>query len=233
VKLGNKADRDSISKLNRDITKCELCPRLRQHCKKIASLKRAAFENQNYWGRPVPNFGSEKSELLVVGLAPAAHGGNRTGRMFTGDRSGQWLYRALFRAKFANQPTFETAGDGLKLRNCAITAITHCAPPGNKPNPDEIAHCSDFLRRSQRLYDAGIILALGGLAWRTVLEMYRERDLWQERMPHFAHGAELTFADGTKLLASYHPSQQNTFTKRLTEPMFDAIFSRARSLMTK
>ncbi len=233
MKSGNKSTRDSSKKLTHDIVACKSCPRLRQHCQEVARLKRRSFKNEKYWGLPVPNFGNTKCQLLVVGLAPAAHGGNRTGRMFTGDRSGQWLYRALYRARFANQATYETANDGLKLKNCAITAIAHCAPPDNNPNADEIANCSAFLERTIALGGPSVLLALGGVAWRRVIETYRARGLWTGRLQPFAHGSELVFTDGTVLLGSYHPSQQNTFTKRLTEPMFDAIFTRARHLLKR
>lgn len=227
---------DSRSRLDRDIVHCEHCPRLITHCRAIASEKRKSFAEWDYWGRPVPDFGDANARLLIVGLAPAAHGANRTGRMFTGDRSGQWLYRALHRAGFANQPTFERADDGLKLIDCMITAVAHCAPPDNKPTPEEISRCREYFQRTFALVSPRIILALGGIAWKATLsELKRQGAAWNgpksKVAPKFAHGAEFTLNDGRIVLGTYHPSQQNTFTGRLTEPMFDAIFARARALL--
>lgn len=220
-------------KLNREIQSCERCPRLRSYCERVAAEKRAAYREEKYWGRPVPNFGSGRAALLIVGLAPAAHGANRTGRMFTGDRSGQWLYRALHRAGFANQSTFERADDGLVLLDCQITAVAHCAPPENKPTPAEIANCSTFLERSLELADPQVIVALGALAWKAVLDQNKRGvpPAARTKAPKFTHGAEAPLHGGRVLLGSYHPSQQNTFTGVLTEEMFDAIFTRARQLI--
>ncbi len=169
---------------------------------------------------------------MVVGLAPAAHGANRTGRMFTGDRSGEWLYRALHRAGFANQPTSESAKDDLKLIEAVIVAVAHCAPPDNKPLPEEIANCSEYLARAFLLHKPRVVLALGGIAWKAVIDDFKSRGLWNKPRPAFAHGAEAPLPDGALLLGSYHPSQQNTFTGRLTEPMFDTVFARARQLIS-
>lgn len=233
VKSGNKTSSDSFQKLARDVSGCKRCPRLRSYCHKVASEKRAAYASEKYWGRPVPNFGAWKAELLVIGLAPAAHGGNRTGRMFTGDRSGQWLYRALYRAGFANQATYERADDGLTLDNCAITAVAHCAPPDNKPTSEEIAACSSYLGRTIALYQPKVFLALGAIAWKAIILHHQDLGLWKGKAAPFAHRAEVGLTGGAVILASYHPSQQNTFTKRLTEPMFDEVFARARELIAK
>lgn len=220
--------KDSETRLSQDIVKCEKCPRLRKHCLEIAQTKRKSFKDQSYWGKPVPNFGDPQARFLIVGLAPAAHGANRTGRMFTGDRSGQWLYRALHRAGFANQPSFENADDGLMLSDCLITAVAHCAPPDNKPTPQEIDNCQNFLERTLQLHKPQVILALGAIAWDATLEEVKKWTAWEGKKPRFGHGAEVKLANGTILMGSYHPSQQNTFTGRLTEEMFDTVFSQVR-----
>lgn len=218
---------DSLKRLDKDIVHCELCPRLRRHCEKIAKTKRKSFLHETYWGKPVPDFGVENARLLVVGLAPAAHGANRTGRMFTGDQSGLWLYRALYRAGFANQAEATHAKDGLRLIEARITATAHCAPPENKPTPREIENCSGFFKRSLTLGSPDVYVALGSIAWRASFLEFKHLGLMTGAMPKFSHGAEAFLKDGRLLLGSYHPSQQNTFTKRLTEPMLDAIFARA------
>lgn len=218
-------------KLNQQITACDTCPRLREYCQQVGREKRRAFADWDYWARPVPNFGDAKARLLIVGLAPAAHGANRTGRMFTGDRSGEWLYRALFKAGFANQPGSTARDDGLKLSDCAITAVCHCAPPDNKPTPDEIANCRTWLTQTIDLVQPRVLLALGQIAWKAVVAEARTRNWHTGRMPKFGHGATASLASGRWLLGSYHPSQQNTFTGKLTEPMFDAVFAAARELL--
>lgn len=216
--------------LQQQIVACEKCPRLREYCQGIAQTKRKSYSAWDYWGKPVPNFGVAPTKLLIVGLAPAAHGANRTGRMFTGDRSGEWLYRALHRAGFANQGHSEDVRDGLHLIDCTITAMCHCAPPDNKPTPDEIENCREWLTQTFALTQPRVVVALGGLAWKAVLDHLRATKAFTpKKLPDFAHAAEVAIGEGRWLLGSYHPSQQNTFTGRLTEAMLDAVFTRARS----
>jgi uracil-DNA glycosylase family 4 len=222
----------SAASLNARIVACERCPRLRDYCREIAQAKRRAYAEWDYWGRPVPNFGVTPAGLLIVGLAPAAHGANRTGRMFTGDRSGEWLYRALHKAGFANQPASERADDGLQLIDCLITAVCHCAPPDNKPLPAEVANCRPWLQETIDLVRPRVLLALGQIAWKGVIDECRRRQWYAGSMPKFGHGAKVALASGKWLLGSYHPSQQNTFTGRLTELMFDAVFAEARRLVS-
>lgn len=217
--------------LNRRIVACERCPRLRDYCAQVAAERRAAFHDWTYWGKPVPNFGDPQARLLIVGLAPAAHGANRTGRMFTGDRSGEWLYRALHKAGFANQPQSVSRDDGLALSDCAIAAVCHCAPPGNKPALDEQAHCREWLADTIDILPVRVLLALGQIAWKAALGQARERGWHTGRLPKFSHAAQVPLDGGRWLLGSYHPSQQNTFTGVLTEPMFDGVFAQARRLL--
>lgn len=223
--------KDSHARLETDIVSCERCPRLVEYREAVADEKKKAHRNETYWGKPVPNFGDPKAGLLIVGLAPAAHGANRTGRMFTGDRSGQWLYRALHKAGFANQSSYENADDGLALKNCLITSTAHCAPPDNKPLPEEIANCREYLVRTFTLTKPRVILALGSIGWNAVFDHLKATGVWKGARPAFSHGAEVKLEDGRICIASFHPSQQNTFTGRLTEPMFDSIFARAKKLL--
>jgi len=215
--------------LNQLIVGCRKCERLLTHCQKIAEEKRKSFKDWEYWGKPVPNFGDPQAELLIVGLAPAAHGANRTGRMFTGDRSGEWLYRALYKAGFANQPHAESCSDGLQLRNCAITAACHCAPPANKPSREEIEHCHQWLEQTVDFLPVKVFLALGQIGWKSVLDFKKRQGELSGKRPPFSHGATFQFPNGNWLVGSYHPSQQNTFTGRLTEPMFDSVFELVKS----
>jgi uracil-DNA glycosylase family 4 len=222
----------SWNSLQQQIADCEHCPRLRKHCRQTAAEKRRAYADWEYWGRPVPNFGTPPAKLLIVGLAPAAHGANRTGRMFTGDKSGEWLYRALHKAGFANQASSERREDGLKLLDCVITAVCHCAPPGNKPLPSEIANCQPWLATTIDLVQPRVLLALGQIAWRATVTEASRRGWHSGAIPKFGHNAKQKLAGGRWLLGSYHPSQQNTFTGKLTEPMFDAVFTQARRLIS-
>lgn len=219
--------------LNSNLIACDRCPRLVEHCQAVAATKRRAYEEWDYWGQPVPNFGDPQAKLLLVGLAPGAHGANRTGRMFTGDRSGDWLYRALHKAGFATQAESVSRDDGLQLVGCAITAAGHCAPPDNKPTPDELATCADWLSQTVDVVPARVFVALGQIAWRSVIDLARERGWSSGKLPKFGHGAEVDLGEGRCLLGSFHPSQQNTFTGRLTEDMLDAIFQRAQELIER
>jgi uracil-DNA glycosylase family 4 len=219
---------DSLERISAEVAACRACPRLVAWRENVAATKRAAYRDEEYWGRGVPGFGDPRARLVVIGLAPAAHGANRTGRMFTGDRSGEWLYRALFRAGFANQPTSVHRDDGLRLTDAWITAPVRCAPPANKPTPAERDTCRPFLGRELALLDrVRVVVALGAFGYREAA-----RDLGASRVPRFAHGVEADLPGGRTLIGSYHVSQQNTFTGRLTEAMLDAIFDRARELAT-
>jgi uracil-DNA glycosylase family 4 len=219
-----------IQQLNDRIIACRTCPRLVAWRERVAQEKRARFRNEEYWGRPVPGFGDPRARVLVCGLAPAAHGGNRTGRIFTGDRSGDWLYGALYRAGFANQPTSVHRDDGLRLTNCYISACVRCAPPANKPSPEERDACLPYLVGELRLLGrVRVVVCLGAFAWDGVLRAMRELGSALPRKPRFGHGAEAAVGR-YMLLGCYHPSQQNTFTGRLTEVMLDAVLQRARAL---
>jgi uracil-DNA glycosylase family 4 len=211
------------------ITTCTRCSRLVAHREKVAREKTRRFEDWTYWGRPVPSFGNLNARLLIVGLAPAAHGANRTGRMFTGDRSGDWLYRALSKAGFANQPTSTDRNDGLRLHDCRITAAAHCAPPDNKVTPEELTHCRGFLKDElKKMTRLKAVICLGQVGFRAYLTARAELGRANPRpLPRFGH-ASVARLDDVTLIGSYHPSQQNTFTGRLTEPMLDEVFSRAR-----
>jgi len=225
---------DSLERVAEDVVACERCPRLREHCLAVARAKRRAFAGETYWGRPVPGFGDPQAELLVVGLAPAAHGANRTGRMFTGDSSGDWLYRALYRFGFASQPHSIRPGDGLELKGAYITAVGRCAPPENRLTPAERLACRSFLEREILLLsEVRVVLCLGQVAFETCAAVFAAWN-WVSRaeVPKFAHGASCAMDQGRRvLLASYHPSRQNTQTGRLTEPMLDAVVGEARRLV--
>ncbi|MBV8206450.1 MAG: uracil-DNA glycosylase [Acidobacteria bacterium] len=222
-----------LAKLNRDVVTCRLCPRLVEHCQAVAREKRRAYRDQEYWGRPVPGFGDPEARVLVLGLAPGAHGSNRTGRPFTGDGSGYFMYPVLYRAGFASQPGSTHMGDGLELRDLYITATVRCAPPQNKPSPQEIRNCSAFLDRElEGLSAVRVVVALGKIGFDAYLDYLKRRGLLARKAPYrFAHGAEYRMPDGRILLASYHPSMQNTLTGKLSEKMFLAIFRKARRLV--
>jgi uracil-DNA glycosylase family 4 len=217
---------DSLERVTAEVVTCFKCPRLVAWREQVARDKRAAYRAEEYWARPVPGFGDPQARLLLVGLAPAAHGGNRTGRVFTGDRSGDWLFGALYRAGYANQPTSIARDDGLRLNGAYISACVRCAPPANKPTPHERDTCLPYLVRELRLLtQLTVIICLGNFAYDGVA---RVLDLRQR--PPFGHGVEVPLDNGRTLICSFHPSQQNTFTGKLTVPMFDAIFARARQL---
>jgi uracil-DNA glycosylase family 4 len=222
---------DRWSRLNSQVVACAKCPRLREYCEGVAKVKRRAYLNWDYWGKPVPNFGDPTARLLIVGLAPAAHGANRTGRLFTGDRSGDWLYRALHKAGFANRPDATSVDDALTLYDCAITAVCHCAPPDNKPTSGELAQCRLWLERTLDLVRPRVLLALGQIAWNETVSHLVRRGWLAGKRPKFRHGALTPLVQERWLAGSYHPSQQNTFTGRLTEPMFDEVFSRIVTLL--
>ncbi len=225
-----------LDQLNREVVTCTRCPRLVEHCRKTARDKVRRFAGEEYWGRPIPSFGDPKARLLIVGLAPAAHGGNRTGRMFTGDRSGDALFLALHRAGFANQPSSVSRDDGLQLTDCRITATLRCAPPLNKPTPGEIANCSEYLDREIALLlpQLRIVVALGKIGFDSFLASLQRLNLPVPRpRPKFGHLHEYDLGPGRPtLLASYHPSQQNMFTGKLTQPKLDAVFARAQELLS-
>jgi uracil-DNA glycosylase family 4 len=213
------------------IVRCRLCPRLVAWREEVARTKRAAFADEDYWGRPLPGFGDPDAAVVVLGLAPAAHGGNRTGRIFTGDRSGDWLYRALHRARFANQPTSTDRGDGLELRDCWVAAAVRCAPPANRPTPAERDACLPWLVEELRLLGrARVVVCLGSFAWDAGLRALRGLGHAARPRPAFDHGARAVVGP-YELLGSYHPSQQNTFTGKLTERMLDDVFATARRLV--
>ena len=224
---------NGLRALHREIVDCRACPRLVAWREEVARLKVKRFRDWTYWARPLPGFGDPRARLLIVGLAPAAHGGNRTGRMFTGDRSGDFLYAALHRAGFANQPTSVRRDDGLALRGAFITAPCRCAPPGNKPLPDELARCSVWLDREiALLQDVSVVLALGSIGWAAALSHFSRRGLAIPRpRPQFGHAAEAKIPGGPVLLGCYHVSQQNTNTGKLTAKMIDAVLARAKVLM--
>jgi uracil-DNA glycosylase len=229
-----RARRDALTALTREITQCRACPRLVAWREQVAREKRASYRNDEYWGRPVPGFGDPRARVLVVGLAPAAHGGNRTGRVFTGDRSGDFLFASLFRCGFANQPASAALDDGLVLRDAYVAAAVRCAPPANKPTPAERDRCAPFLHRELTLLErVGVIVALGSFGYEATWAMLRASDRSDielpARRPRFTHLLEVPCGRMT-VLGAFHPSQQNTFTGKLTPEMLDAVFRRAAEL---
>jgi len=225
--------RTALDDLQQEVVACRLCPRLNDHCAHVARVKRRAYLDQEYWGRPVPSFGDPSAAVLVLGLAPGAHGSNRTGRPFTGDRSGEILYRVLHSTGFASQPESISRGDGLTLTGAFITASVRCAPPGNKPTPEEIGCCRGFLERELTLLpNLRVVVALGKIAFDVYLSILRDQGVIASRSPYlFAHNALHRFGPGhPALISSYHPSQQNTSTGKLTEKMLLDVFRKARSL---
>jgi uracil-DNA glycosylase len=216
----------ALARLERDVVGCRACPRLVDWREQVAREKRAAHRDEEYWGRPIPGFGDPDARIVVLGLAPAAHGANRTGRVFTGDRSGDWLFRAMFRAGLANQPESVALDDGLEVTGAWVTAAVKCAPPANKPLPAERDACAPFLEREfAALRHVSVVVCLGQFGYQAACAHFGVRP-----RPKFGHGVEVPIEDGLTLICSFHPSQQNTFTGRLTEPMLDAVFSRAVEL---
>jgi uracil-DNA glycosylase family 4 len=217
--------RQTLEGLEARVVRCRRCPRLVKWREQVAHEKRAAFRDEEYWGRPLPGFGDPDARVYVLGLAPAAHGGNRTGRVFTGDRSADWLYASMHRTGFANQPTSLHRGDGLRLEGAFVAAAVRCAPPANRPLPSERENCLPYAAEELALIAPAVIVCLGAFAWDAACRLLGLRP-----KPRFAHGAEYAAPEGPVLLGTYHPSQQNTFTGKLTEPMIDAVFARAREL---
>jgi uracil-DNA glycosylase family 4 len=220
----------ALQALSATIIACQRCPRLRAFCRRVARERKRQFRDWDYWGKPVPGFGDSRARLLVVGLAPAAHGGNRTGRIFTGDSSGDWLYAALHRYGFANQPHSVSRADGLRLRECYVTAAARCAPPANRPARAELTNCRPYLEAELALLRrVAVVIVLGRVAWEAWL---RAAGWWQQGpRPPFRHGALTRMPDGTVLICSYHPSRQNTNTGRLTRAMWHRVFARARDAL--
>ena len=217
----------SLTSLNKEIIACRKCPRLVEWREEVARIKRRAYRDQEYWGKPVPGFGDPNARVLVVGLAPGAHGSNRTGRPFTGDASGGFMYPALHRAGFANQTLAESRGDGLILKDLYIASVGRCAPPANKPNPEELNNCQPYLEREIQILKPKVIVCLGRIAFDRIVKMYSAKNLrWK-----FVHGATYELMTGHWLLCSYHPSQQNTLTGKLTSKMFDDIWVKAKELL--
>ncbi|HEY0722991.1 MAG TPA: uracil-DNA glycosylase [Pyrinomonadaceae bacterium] len=223
-----------VEELNQRIAACRKCPRLVRWREACARRPPRRFIGQDYWAKPLAGFGDAEARVLIVGLAPAAHGGNRTGRMFTGDRSGDWLYGALHEAGFASQPNSDHRGDGLKLTDCYITAAVHCAPPANKPNLTEFSRCRSYLVEELRLLkNVQVVIVLGKIAFDSFLAAYRDGGaVLPKPRPKFGHGAAFRLAGGLRLICSYHPSQQTTFTGKLTRPMFSSVFDLAKASLS-
>jgi len=213
--------------LNREVVECRVCPRLVNYRESVAKVKKKQFLNWNYWGKPVPGFGDIKASILVVGLAPAPHGGNRTGRVFTGDRSADFLVKAFFEAGYANQPRSVDANDGLELHGVYMTAAVKCVPPDNKPTIEEMSNCAHFLKSELEICDRSrVILCLGQFAYRSTMILLKQNNLFFNKIPKFEHGLEIDLSDGRKVFASYHPSPRNTQTGTLTANMFNSLLDR-------
>lgn len=225
----------TVKQLNEEIVRCRKCPRLVKYREAVARVKRPAFRNWDYWGKPLPGFGDSRASLVILGLAPAAHGGNRTGRMFTGDRSGDFLYKALYRAGFANQASSISRDDGLELNNAYISATIRCAPPANKPLPSELANCKPYFERELKLIRPRAVLALGGIAMRAYLLVLKQQGAIERPSAFtFRHGASYDLGRNLPwLFVSYHPSQQNTFTGKLTEAMLANVLQEIRRFLEK
>lgn len=220
---------DQLARLNQEIIRCKKCPRLVKHREEVAKQPPKRYQGQSYWARPLPGFGDPAASIYIVGLAPAANGGNRTGRIFTGDRSGDWLFSALHEVGLASQPESISAEDGMQLRNVYIGAAVRCAPPDNKPKPQEFENCRFYLVREQNaLKNANVIIALGSLAYDSVKKVLRIENY---RYPPFGHGQKAILPGGKMVLCSYHPSQQNTFTGKLTRDMFLSVFKQAKEFV--
>ena len=222
----------TLQQLNQQIISCTQCPRLVEHRQAVALNKRRMYSDFDYWGRPVPGFGDEPAKILILGLAPGAHGSNRTGRMFTGDSSGEWLFRSLYKYDFANQPLSTHRGDGLVVKNMYITAALRCAPPDNKPQSEELRRCQPYLLAElELLRNVEVVIALGKIAFDSFLKAWKvlNRPIPSPK-PKFGHGLEYKLPPNITLVASYHPSRQNTQTGRLTQPMLDNVFERAQAL---
>ena len=226
---------EELRAIAEEIVACRKCPRLVEYREKVAHEKRRAFREETYWGKPVPGFGDPAAKLVILGLAPAAHGGNRTGRVFTGDRSGDFLFAALYEAGFANQPTSIHRDDGLRLKNAYVAATCRCAPPDNKPLPSEIANCVGYLESELALLKPKALLALGKIAWDGYLGILKQRGVIASRAAYvFAHGAEVELpGDASRLFGVYHPSQQNTQTGRVTAAMYAEVLRRIRRFLDK
>jgi uracil-DNA glycosylase len=228
VAVHERAQAEGLKRVEAEVVDCRRCPRLVEWRERVAREKRAAYAGEEYWGRPVPGFGDPDAAIYVLGLAPAAHGGNRTGRVFTGDRSGDWLFASMHRTGLASQPFSTHPGDGLRLDGAFVAAAVRCAPPANRPLPSERDNCLPYAVEELRIMrTVRVIVCLGGFAWEAACRIYGLRP-----RPRFGHGAEHELPDGRVLLGSFHPSQQNTFTGKLTEPMLDAVFIRALKILS-